>query len=164
MPDNSLINAKKREKQKDLEVADETFIIEVINKVKKQIDLLETEEQNIEIYQKLLLQDVDKNKKKVKKGVKKAQSAADTGIQITDGSEDNSKTKDPPSSHDTLMEKARLKHEQKCRDELEQPYIFRDKNLVIAENILIFKSFYTSAMRHLATLALSISMVQSTMA
>jgi len=85
--------------------------------------LLEAEEQNIEIYQKLLLQDVDKdnvkNKKKVKKGVKKAQSEADTGIQITDGSEDNSKTKDPPSSHDTLMEKARLKHEQKCRDELE---------------------------------------------
>lgn len=163
MPDNSLINAKKREKQKDLQVSDQKFIIEVINKVKKQIDLLEAEEQNIEIYQKLLLQDVDKdnvkNKKKVKKGVKKAQSEADTGIQITDGSEDNSKTKDPPSSHDTLMEKARLKHEQKCRDELEQPYIFRDKNLVIAENILIFKSFYTSAMRHLATLALSISMV-----
>jgi hypothetical protein len=67
----------------------------------------------------LLLQDVDKNKKKVKKGIKKAQNGGDAGIQITDGSEDTSKTKDPPSSHDTLMEKARLKHEQKCRDELE---------------------------------------------
>ena len=61
------------------------------------------------------------------------------------------------------MEKARIKHEQKCRDELEQPYIFRDKNLVIAENILIFDDFYTKAMIKLSCLALSISMVHQAM-
>lgn len=61
------------------------------------------------------------------------------------------------------MEKARIKHEQKCRDELEQPYIFRDKNLFIAENILIFDDFYTKAMNKLSCLALSISMVHQSM-
>ena len=61
------------------------------------------------------------------------------------------------------MEKARIKHEQKCRDELEQPYIFRDKNLVIAENILIFDDFYTKAMNKLSCFALSISLAHQSM-
>lgn len=144
--------------QKRADKQNEKFIIEVLNKIKHQQSELE-DEQNVQLYQKLLLQEIDRKTKKRRK------KKANQNIEAleTEGSEKAQAPKPVPSPHDTLMEKARIKHEQKCRDELEQPYIFRDKNLVIAENILIFDDFYTKAMNKLSCFALSISMVHQSM-
>ena len=60
-----------------------------------------------------------------------------------------------------MMEKARLKHEQKCRDELQQPYIFRDKHLWAAENLLIFDDFYSRLMKAVAQIGIALHSVSS---
>ena len=47
--------------------------------------------------------------------------------------------------------------EEKLRDELNQPYIFRDSSLNTAENILIFNDFYHRIWQQLSLISLSIS-------
>ena len=56
-----------------------------------------------------------------------------------------------------MAQEAKEKLEQKVRDELLQPYIFRDTNLSIAENCLIFDDFYRRIWQQLSVISLSTS-------
>jgi hypothetical protein len=47
--------------------------------------------------------------------------------------------------------------EEKLRDELNQPYIFRDSSLNTAENCLLFADFYHRIWQQLSLISLSIS-------
>lgn len=47
--------------------------------------------------------------------------------------------------------------EEKLREELTQPYIFRDSSLNTAENILIFGDFYHRIWQQLSLISLSVS-------
>jgi len=41
------------------------------------------------------------------------------------------------------MKEAQNRHLRLLKEELQQPYIFRDKRLIVAENILLFKGLYS---------------------
>ena len=45
------------------------------------------------------------------------------------------------------------------RDELQQPYIFRDRHLTAAENCLIFEDFYKAAWRQMNIIASAIGAI-----
>jgi hypothetical protein len=48
-------------------------------------------------------------------------------------------------------------YEEKLREELHQPYIFRDSSLNTAENILLFSDFYHRIWQQLSLISLSVS-------
>lgn len=47
-------------------------------------------------------------------------------------------------------------HLKKLRDEIQQPYIFRDRNLIAAENALLFEDFYEGVWQQLNIIASAI--------
>ena len=104
--------------------------------------------------------DADAAKKKRKRDRMKKTGTAEDAEQadLESDSSMSMSSKTTENSHTDLMEKARLRHEQKCRDELSQPYIFRDRNLWIAENCLLYLNFYDKVMHSLSKMGLAIKM------
>lgn len=57
------------------------------------------------------------------------------------------------------MIQAKNRHLKLMKEELQQPYIFRDKQLIVAENILLFSDFYNQMWTKLSQIAIAIQMV-----
>lgn len=60
-----------------------------------------------------------------------------------------------------MLAEARQKHRQKLFEELLQPYIFRDRNLISAENCLLFTDFYDKIWQQLSVIAVAIHQINS---
>ena len=66
-----------------------------------------------------------------------------------------------PNSHEQKAKDVREKLKQKLLDELKQPYIFRDRNLISAENCLLFNEFYEKIWQQLSIISLAIHQINS---
>ena len=57
------------------------------------------------------------------------------------------------------MQEAKTRYQALLQDELQQPYVFRDKSLILAENVLLFNGLYEALWTKLSIIASSIHMV-----
>ena len=57
------------------------------------------------------------------------------------------------------MEEAKTRYQTLLKDEMQQPYVFRDKSLIIAENILLFDGLYEKLWTKMGIIASGIHMV-----
>ena len=133
---------------KNTEPSTEVFdknLIEIVTNLKKQAEDLK-QDPNVEVYRQLLT---------------KAGSLEESTL-LTEMSSLGASNGGERKSYQDQLAQAKFHHVQKCREELSQPYIFKDKNLILAENTLILDSFYQELIGLLSTLALSISMTKNT--
>ena len=57
------------------------------------------------------------------------------------------------------MAQAKARHYQQLVDSLKQPYLFREKNLILAENLILFSDLYVSLWQNFSIIAISIQSV-----
>ena len=65
------------------------------------------------------------------------------------------------SSQQQKIAQAKARHHKQLVDSLSQPYLFRDKSLIQAENLLLFSDLYTSIWQTLAIISVSIHAVST---
>lgn len=57
------------------------------------------------------------------------------------------------------MRKAKEKFQNRIQEELEQPYTYRDKVMILSENLIIFDDFYTSIWKKITQIGLAIHLI-----
>lgn len=139
-------------------------IITILSKVKSHVELYEDDEK-VWIYQQVLLEDV-RNRATKKKGKAKRHSVTSTTAAVGTPSTVADEADDQPqsqakSTYEQLLQEAREKQRNKLFEELNRPFIFRDRNLIAAENCLLFNEFYERLWQQLSIISLAIHQIHS---
>lgn len=123
-PDNNLPAKRAREYTEKEENKGPNFLL-ILSSIKNQIDEAELEEK-VQLYKKVILDDLYVKRVSKKKRPSAPKTNLNESINSLEGTQGAEEDFEGPSI------------EEKLREELHQPYIFRDSNLNTAENILIF--------------------------